>query len=262
MASYRDYNELTPEGRRNRRDGIIAVVCLYLMLLFFFRTCGLKHMVPPPPEYGIELDMSGGGGGGSAQVSNSRPDQPAASNSAPSQPKAAPRVSTQRTESTPKVTSDQPKTNTTAKAEPTVTQPTVNENALFKKKPGGSTGSGTGTGAGQGSGEGSGSGSGSGGGSGGGTGVGQGDFWLDGRPVVYKAYPKGGENLSGLVIVEFRADKDGNVIYAKAGARGTTINDAALWTECERAAKLSKFKPKEDAPAEQRGTIRYRFVVH
>ncbi|MBP5396027.1 MAG: hypothetical protein J6Y34_03440, partial [Bacteroidales bacterium] len=201
------------------------------------------------------------GGGGSAQVSNTRSDQPANTSPAPSQPKAAPRVSTQRTEATPKVTTDQPKTNTTAQAEPTVTQPTVNENALFKKKKGGSTGSGSGSGTGQGSGEGPGSGSGSGGGDGNGSGQGKGDFWLDGRPVVYKARPNGGENKSGVIVVDFRADKDGNVIYAKAGGRGTTINDAALWAECERAAKLSKFKAKEDAPAEQQGTIRYRFVL-
>ena len=98
-------------------------------------------------------------------------------------------------------------------------------------------------------------------GSGSGSGVGTGDFWLDGRPVVYKVYPKASENTSGIVVVEFRADKEGNVKYAKAGARGTTINDNALWAECERAAKMSKFKEKKDAPDEQRGTIRYRFVA-
>ena len=261
MENYRTYDYETPEERRYRMVAAVVVVVVYLLLFLFFIAAGLKHQVPPPPEYGIELDMSGGGGGGSAQVSNTRSDQPANTSPAPSQPKAAPRVSTQRTEATPKVTTDQPKTNTTAQAEPTVTQPTVNENALFKKKKGGSTGSGSGSGTGQGSGEGPGSGSGSGGGVGSGSGQGTGDFWLDGRPVVFKAYPKGGENISGWVIVEFRADKDGNVIYAKAGVRGTTINDSELWAECERAAKLSKFKAKDDAPAEQRGTIRYRFVV-
>ncbi len=107
----------------------------------------------------------------------------------------------------------------------------------------------------------SGTGSGSGSGIGSGIGAGTGNFWLDGRPVVYKAYPKYSEKASGIVVVEFRADKEGNVIYAKAGARGTTINDTTLWAECEKAAKKSKFKAKEDAPAEQRGTIRYRFVA-
>lgn len=103
--------------------------------------------------------------------------------------------------------------------------------------------------------------SGTGSGSGSSVGTGTGDFWLDGRPVICKAYPKYSENASGIVVVEFSADRDGNVKYAKAGARGTTINDAALWAECEKAAKKSKFKAKEDAPDEQRGTIRYRFVV-
>ncbi|MBR4340129.1 MAG: hypothetical protein IKP89_05885, partial [Bacteroidales bacterium] len=63
------------------------------------------------------------------------------------------------------------------------------------------------------------------------------------------------------IVVVFRADKEGNVIYAKAGGRGTTINEPALWAECERAAKLSKFKAKEDAPAEQQGKITYHFVI-
>ena len=243
MASYRDYNETAPEERRNRMSGSIAVVCIYLLLFIFFRTCGLKHMVPPPPEYGIELDMSGGGGGGASVAENRPSDAAPSSQPTPRAQASAPRVSTQRTEATPKVTADQPKTNTTTQPEQTATQPTVNENALFKKRPGGSTGSGSGGGAGSGSGQGT------------------GDFWLDGRPVVYKARPNGGENKSGVIVVDFRADKDGNVIYAKAGGRGTTINDAALWAECERAAKLSKFKAKEDAPAEQQGTIRYRFVV-
>ncbi len=242
-------------------SGSIAVVCIYLLLFIFFRTCGLKHMVPPPPEYGIELDMSGGGGGGASVAENRPSDAAPSSQPTPRALASAPRVSTQRTEATPKVTADQPKTNTTTQPEQTATQPTVNENALFKKKKGGSTGTGTGSGTGQGSGEGPGSGSGSGGGVGSGSGAGQGEFYLDGRPVVYKAYPKARENTDGLVIVEFRADKEGNVIYAKAGVRGTTINDSELWAECERAAKMSKFKAKDDAPAEQRGTIRYKFVV-
>lgn len=242
-------------------SGSIAVVCIYLLLFVFFRTCGLKHMVPPPPEYGIELDMSGGGGGGASVAENRPSDAAPAAQPTPRTQTAAPRVSTQRTEATPKVTADQPKTTTTTQTTPAEPQPTVNENALFKKKPGGSTGSGSGSGSGQGSGTGVGIGSGSGGGVGSGSGQGTGDFWLDGRPVVNKAYPKARENTSGLVIVEFRADKEGKVIYAKAGVRGTTINDSELWAECERAAKLSTFKAKDDAPAEQRGTIRYKFVV-
>ena len=255
------YQEESPEEKRNRIAAVVSVACVYLLLFLFFILGGLKYQVPPPPEYGIELDMSGGGGGGASVAENRPSDAAPSSQPTPRAQASAPRVSTQRTEATPKVTADQPKTNTTTQPEQTATQPTVNENALFKKRPGGSTGSGSGSGTGQGSGTEVGSGSGSGGGAGSGSGQGTGDFWLDGRPVIYKARPNGGENKSGVIVVDFRADKDGNVIYAKAGGRGTTINDAALWAECERAAKLSKFKAKEDAPAEQQGTIRYRFVV-
>ena len=261
MANYRTYDHETPDEQRNRMVAIVVVVAVYLLLFLFFIAAGLKHQVPPPPEYGIELDMSGGGGGGASVAENRPSDAAPAAQPTPRTQTAAPRVSTQRTEATPKVTADQPKTTTTSPTTPAETQPAVNENALFKKKTGGSSGSGTGSGSGQGSGTGAGSGTGSGGGTGAGTGAGIGDFWLDGRPVVTKAYPKARDNTSGLVIVEFRADPEGDVVYAKAGVRGTTINDAELWAECERAAKLSKFKAKEDAVSEQKGTIRYRFVI-
>ncbi len=256
MSSYyKEYNE-EPAPKRNQYLAVTVVAVLYVLLFVFFLTAGLKFQLPPPPEYGIELDMSGGGGGGSASsvTPNPRPTEP--------QPAAKPaesaKVSTQKVETTAKVVPAQAKATPTAtKVQEAPAEPVVNQAALFKKKPGGSTGNGTGTGTG--SGMGPGSGSGSGGGSGAGTGSGAGDFWLDGRPVVHKAYPEAPDNMNGIIVVEFRADKDGNVVYAKAGVKGTTISDVALWKKCEQAAKQSKFKAKNDALTEEKGTISYRF---
>lgn len=260
MAYFQE-NNTSPEEKRRQAIAIASAAGVYILLFVFFIVGGLKFQVPPPPEYGIELDMSGGGGGG-ASAESPKPQEAAPTPKATSTPAATPKVSTQKVEQTAKVVPDQTNAKPTeTKVQETPPQPQVNQAALFKKKTGGGTGSGTGVGSGTGSGNGPGSGSGSGGGIGSGSGQGEGDFWLDGRPVVKKAYPKARENTSGVIIVEFRADKEGNVIYAKAGARGTTINDAALWEECERAAKQSKFKAKADASAEERGTIRYRFVV-
>ena len=55
-------------------------------------------------------------------------------------------------------------------------------------------------------------------------------------------------------------DQEGNVVSAKAGARGTTLwEDKNLWRLCEQAAKDSKFTAKPDAPELDPGTITYIF---
>lgn len=257
MAYYNDPTE-NPEYKRNQWIAGACVAVVYAALLIFFIAAGLTHQVPPPPEYGIELDMSGGGGGGASASVSAPADETPAAQAAP-RPTSA-RVSTQRVEATHRVASEQPKTTSnTVQDNP---QPEVNQSALFRKKKGQlAGGQGTGAGSGSGSGTGAGSGSGSGGGDGSGTGTGDDDgFKLYGRSVVHRAYPKGGENLNGIVVVEFRADRDGKVVYAKAGGRGTTINNAALWDECERAAMKSIFNKNADAAAEEKGTIHYKFV--
>jgi len=225
---------------------------------------GLKYQVPPPPEYGIEVDMSGGGGGGgnSGQASTTPSVPPP-----PSGDITQDEEETVTTNPVPKVQpTTTPTTTTNPRVEPAPETPTVNPQAIYQKKTnsgGTGTGEGTSTGAGKGSGTGGDGDGGTGHGSGGGNGIGNtgGDFYLNGRPVISKAFPASKNNLDGKVIVEFRADKNGNVVYAKAGARGTTINDAQVWEECEKAARKSKFKEKADAEIEEKGTISYHFKI-
>ncbi|MDR1459647.1 MAG: energy transducer TonB, partial [Bacteroidales bacterium] len=161
-------------------------------------------------------------------------------------------------------TTRKPSTNQTA-PNPTQTDaeerdetPVVNPNALFRRN---ATAGGGGSGTGEGSGSGSGSGTGSGSNFGSGSGNEGGDFFLNGRPVINKAFPKAKNNLEGVVRVEFRADKEGNVVYAKAGGRGTNIHDPQILEECKQAAMRSKFKAKSDAQAEEIGIITYRFII-
>jgi hypothetical protein len=73
------------------------------------------------------------------------------------------------------------------------------------------------------------------------------------RSFVSSPKVDGGNRYTGKVVVDIRVDKDGNVIQATAGARGTTITDAALLQKCEDAVKdhVSPFrnrsrKPKRD----------------
>ena len=154
-------------------------------------------------------------------------------------------------------TNKAPNQNTEAKP----AKPVVNQNALYKGKK--NTGSGTGDGTGdqpgnQGKPEGDplannydGTGSGNGG-------VG---LSIKSRRFVSPPNIKDDGQKSGKIVVEIRVDKNGNVISAKAGARGTTLTDAGLWDKCENAAVRARFNTLESAPDVQLGYITFNFKV-
>jgi hypothetical protein len=259
MKNNMKYSSKEDNSKRNKAIALITTAVLHGLLLLCFIFMGLTHQVPPPPEYGIEVDM-GGGGGGSDRQSSDRPTVAQQTSS-----RARDNVSTQDIEATANLnTAKRTTPNPNNTPQPTTTTetnvsetPTVNQNALFRRNTaqGGGSGSGSGTGKGSGSGTGTGSNAGS------GVGNYGGDFYLDGRPVINKAFPKAKNNLEGIVKVDFRADREGNVVYAKAGGRGTTINDPQIWEECEKAAMRSKFKANHDAQVEEKGVITYRFII-
>ena len=60
--------------------------------------------------------------------------------------------------------------------------------------------------------------------------------------------------------MEISVDQQGKVISAKAGARGTTVQDASLFREAEAAAKRSKFSSNSNGTDKQVGTITYLFI--
>lgn len=164
-------------------------------------------------------------------------------------------------------------------------KPVVNQNALYKKKssndgttgkPGnqgredgktgsgnyGGTGTGKGTGDGSGTGSGSGSGSGSGIGSGTGGGVGSGiSYNLRGRTARSFGKPFYNSPEQGKIVVSIKVNKQGKVIYAAAGAKGTDISEIGLRQQAESAALKTVFAPdnNDNTPDEQIGTITYNF---
>ena len=112
-------------------------------------------------------------------------------------------------------------------------------------------------------GEGNGSGGGTGGGNGTGNGTGNGpgiSFDLAGRGSLSLPKPAYTSQKSGKVVVEITVDEAGNVIKAKAGGRGTTVQDASLFEQAERAARRAKFKSTSGGPDKQIGTITYTFI--
>lgn len=110
-------------------------------------------------------------------------------------------------------------------------------------------------------------GAGTGTGIGAGTGTGQGDGSGDG--ISYSLGGRGSKNLhkpsydskeQGKVVVTIKVDRNGKVVSAVAGAKGTNVSDQILWQLAKNAALLSEFVTDPEAPETQVGTITYNFI--
>jgi hypothetical protein len=216
-----------------------AVVCSLFIL-------SLPYPDPPPPELGVEMnaeelsdvgnDFDNASEGGE-DVSNNATSNNAEENIVNQNVEESPVVSKRNETATPKKEEEKP------------AEPTINQNALFSK---GKVKKGSGSD--QGISEGSGTGA---GGNGDGKGV---SFNLGGRGAKELVPPTASNNTPGKIVVEIIVDKEGNVVRAKAGVRGTTISNTNLYRKCEQAARKCKFAADSNAPEDQKGTITYRFV--
>jgi TonB family protein len=85
---------------------------------------------------------------------------------------------------------------------------------------------------------------------------------LSGRSVVGELpIPSYKSQNQGRVLVEVTVDQNGVVTKASAQAKGSTVQDAALWKAAEEAALKARFNVKRDAPVFQKGTITYNFIL-
>lgn len=64
----------------------------------------------------------------------------------------------------------------------------------------------------------------------------------------------------GRVVVTIRVDRQGNVVSASPGAKGTNVSDQKLWDVARDAALRSRFASDPNAPDQQVGTITYNFI--
>ena len=231
--------------------GLIVSIVAHGLLILCLLLMGLRYPDPPPPELGVEMDMgefsdvgtdsehaAEGGEDLSSESSYANDDN----NELTQQSEDVPLVS----KKTPSPTKNKKKPKDNVKPQSEETK--IDQNALFtkgrvKKGSGGSTGVGEGSGKGS-------------GGEGGGSGI---SFSLAGRGKKSLPEPTATSSENGSIVVEIRVDQEGNVVFAKAVWKGTTLTDTNLWRRCEQAAKKSKFTAKPDAPELQKGTITYIF---
>lgn len=90
---------------------------------------------------------------------------------------------------------------------------------------------------------------------------GDGNYLLGGRKPLNKPRDPQECNEAGKVVVSIEVDRNGNVISAKGGARGTTNNTKCLIVKAEENARATKFNPDNKAPVKQIGKIIYNFTL-
>jgi colicin import membrane protein len=95
-----------------------------------------------------------------------------------------------------------------------------------------------------------------------GGGAGKGiSFSLSGRNARSLPKPAFPGNESGIVVVEVTVDKYGKVNKALPGVKGSNTVNPDLLEAAKKAALAASFNTDENAPAFQKGTITYHFIL-
>ena len=99
---------------------------------------------------------------------------------------------------------------------------------------------------------------------GGGYGNGKGNgpsFRLDGRSAQSLPKPNFPGNEAGIVVVEVTVNKFGKVTEALPGVKGSNTVNSDLLQAAKKVALEARFNSDANAPAFQKGTITYHFVL-
>lgn len=282
------------EAGNNKLMALVGTIVFHVLLFFVFLLIVFKTPIPPFPETGgngIEVNFGDSDDGmgevqpenlADASTTQSTAEEvadPPIEISTPVRPSAK-AILTQEIEEAPTEAKVEPteNANTTAVSE-TVPEPRkANPRSLYKgaNKEGGNSAKGEGEtnkpgdqGVKEGSrdskyhGPGGGNGDTPGNGTDGPGGDGKGGprYSLTNRKANSLPVPRAAFQEDGKVVVEITVDKNGNVIKAKPGVKGSTTSNPNLLDIARRAAMSAKFNATTDAPEEQKGTITYNFIL-
>ncbi len=86
-------------------------------------------------------------------------------------------------------------------------------------------------------------------------------FSLAGRNPESLPKPEYKYQVEGTVVVRVRVNREGKVISAEAGVKGSNTTDKRLLDAAREAALKARFDQKPNAPFTQVGTITYHFIL-
>ncbi len=252
--------------RKSRLAALAGTILFHALLLVVLLLLAFHTPLPLPGEEGVEVNL----GYSDEGMGDIQPDVPALAPDVappPSQTRADEELVTENTEEAPAIEKNKKKTEKTkpvTKPTPAVEkpkEPTVNQKALYpgkstKTSPGGNQGI-TGKPGDQGKPDGTPGSPNYEGNGGKGNGI---SYDLGGRGARSLPKPTYNSPEQGKIVVSIKVNKLGQVTYASAGAKGTTISEINLRQQAENAARKTVFAPDDNAPDEQRGTITYVFV--
>jgi periplasmic protein TonB len=250
---------------KEERIGFVGTILFHIFLFILFLILGLKS-IDPPPDSGVLLNFGTSEfGSGDIQPEEAvatpvEPENPDVVDAAPEKPEIVEEeVITQDAVETVEVPKEKPK------EEPKEEKPEISDelkqtlsNAFNKKKNSGSEGPDNQAGD-KGSTEGTKDGKDyTGDPGGGGNGI---SYNLGGRRHLSLPKPIDNSQDEGTVVVSIIVDRNGNVISAQPGARGSTTTNANLLKKAKEAALKAKFSANPTAPEEQKGSITYKFLL-
>ncbi len=254
---------------KNSRTGVIGTILFHLLLLLLFIQFGMTYQDPPEENAGGMVINFGTTDEGMGDIQPSSTENTTTSENTTTRetttPSSAQENALTTTEESVEMNASQNATTTTNQNTTTQqTEQTVDENLsnalnALNNPNNNSTGDGnTGTPGDQGDENGDPNSSNY---TGGGTGNGV-DFSLAGRSMVKVKKPNNPTQEDGKVVVEIVVDKNGKVIRATPGARGSSTTNPTLYKISKEAALEARFNVKADAPAEQKGTMTFVYILN
>lgn len=254
--------------RKSKIAAIAGTILFHALMLVVLLLLAFHTPLPLPGEEGVEVNLGYSDNG----MGDIQPEQPAESPQAAakaSQNQADDQLVTENNEEAPAIVKkkvEKPKTKPVTKRIPVVETPelpTVNQKAMYpgkstKTSAGGNQGV-TGKPGDQGSPNGTPGSPNYVGNGGKGNGI---SFNLGGRGSLSLPKPNYNSPEQGKIVVTIIVNREGKVIYASAGAKGTNISEINLRQQAESAARKTLFEPDTDRnhSDEQKGTITYNFI--
>ena len=249
---------------KNKRKAIIGTVLFHIVLLLCLIFMGLTYQIPPPIEEGITINFGYQDfGSGSDQTEQIVEQQEISPQETVNNNPVVEDISTQEIEETPttKIKEQLEKPEEVKKIEEKKPEPVVNTKALYPgKKQNNSNSQGIREGHGdQGSQYGDPN---SNAYTDGGIGTKGIAYQLGGRTIAEIKKPNYDSQQQGKVVVTIRVDRNGKVISATPGAKGSTTTNSYLYSKAKEAALKTTFEANTIAPEIQVGTIIYNFKLN